>query len=157
MSEINSHIFNKATRSLILFAPEDNVEKGRQWASWLNETIIAKFQSDNESSNQTLDLNNKIKFYDFPSLAKELDTLESMIVICSPRLLKSKSPLVAIDSIKHNYSLEHILLVVIDGMPNASRNLELKQKGYKNIDECLPDTLSNDLKNQDKRMGKHLN
>jgi len=152
--------------AFISYSHKDNKEKGRQWATWLQQkietyeiptTLVGKKNDrgeyipariypvfrDEEELTAEADLSQAI--------IQALDSAHFLIVLCSPR--SAKSSYVA-DEIKYFKKLgysDQIVIVIIDGEPNVISDKAKLNRGFKYEDECFPNpfqTSYDDLNNR---------
>lgn len=131
----------------------DNVESGRQWATWLHQTIetyrvpselVGKINNrgepipervfpifrDEEALPADADLSN--------SIVRALEQSKFLIVLCSPRSRTSTFVADEIDYFKKLGRSNHIIAGIIDGEPNTSLDDGKIDAGFTKEDECFP-------------------
>ena len=134
----------------------DNVESGRQWATWLHQTIetyrvpselVGKINNrgepipervfpifrDEEALPADADLSN--------SIVRALEQSKFLIVLCSPRSRTSTFVADEIDYFKKLGRSNHIIAGIIDGEPNTSLDDGKIDAGFTKQDECFPEPL----------------
>ena len=156
--------------AFISYCHADNKEQGRQWATWLHQTI--------ETYEVPLDMVGKINsqgveipariypiFRDEEELPadanlggaiiKALDKTQLLILLCSPRSAKSTYVADEIDYFKKSQHSDKIIAVMIDGEPNASWDKGKQKDGFNDDDECFPLPLLFEYDDNGNRTNKH--
>ncbi len=150
MSENNSE---KNYYAFISYRHVDNVEKGRQWATWLHQAIETYTVPDDIAGEKN-DRGEIIPLRIYPifrdeeelsadanlgkSIIKALDDTKLLIVLCSPNAVASSYVADEIDYFKKQGHSDRIIAALIDGEPNASWDEKKLSIGFKKEDECFP-------------------
>lgn len=134
----------------------DNTESGRQWATWLHQSIetyqvpeelVGKINSrgeeiperifpvfrDEEALPADADLSNAI--------TRALDNTQFLVILCSPRARASTFVADEIRYFKQLGRSDRIIAAMIDGEPNASVDDGKLTSGFSTEDECFPEPL----------------
>ncbi|MDM7861259.1 TIR domain-containing protein [Alteromonas sp. ASW11-36] len=142
--------------AFISYRHADNIESGRQWATWLHQSIetyqvpedlVGKTNSrgetiperifpvfrDEEALPADADLSNVI--------TRALDNTNFLIVLCSPRARASTFVAEEIRYFKRLGRSDRIIAAMIDGEPNTSLDGGKIKLGFKAEDECFPEPL----------------
>ncbi len=134
----------------------DNKEPGRQWATWLhqmleNYEIPADLVGTTNSSGEVIPASLYPVFRDEEELPADADltrnirqALENstlLVVICSPRAVRSRFVGEEIRYFKELGKSDRILALMIDGEPNSSEDSAKQTAGLKADMECLPEPL----------------
>lgn len=139
--------------AFISYRHTDNVEQGRQWASWLHQAIET-YEVPQELVGQKNAFGETIAEQIYPVFRDEQelsadadlataikDALERsrvLIVLCSPNSCESKYVADEIEYFKRLGRSNRILAVIIDGEPNASWDERKQSHGFHAKEECFP-------------------
>lgn len=143
----------KKYKAFISYRHADNLQSGRQWASWLHHAL--------ETYEIPLDLVGKPNLKGEPipqrifpvfrdedalpadanlsnAITRALDDSDTLIVLCSPNATNSKYVCDEVDYFKKQGHSEHIIAAIIDGEPNSSVDDSKQNLGFSAKDECFP-------------------
>ncbi|WP_298861195.1 TIR domain-containing protein [uncultured Gimesia sp.] len=152
-SSYHAQNLKKEYLAFISYRHLDNQQYGRQWATWLHQSIesyevpedLVGFE--NELGFQIPETLYPI-FRDEDELPADADLAKSvisalerssyLIVICSPRSVTSEYVCAEIAYFKKIGRSDRILSVMIEGEPNASWDSGKHKAGFKPEQECLP-------------------
>src|SRR5207249_4517924 len=134
----------------------DNREQGRQWATWLHQVlegyeIPADLVGTKNSKGDSIPASLYPVFRDEEELPADadltrnirqaLENSELMVVLCSPRAVESRFVAEEIRYFKELGKADRILALMIDGEPNAAKDLAKQTAGLTAEMECLPEPL----------------
>ena len=142
--------------AFISYRHADNIEEGRQWATWLQQAIesyevpgdlvghlapngkliparIAPIFRDEEDLPVHHNLGSAIQ--------QALKISDTLIVVCSPQAVESQYVADEITFFKRQGGAERILALIIDGEPNVSLDAGKIKRGGSISDECFPSPL----------------
>jgi tetratricopeptide (TPR) repeat protein len=147
---------NKSYHAFISYRHADNVEQGRQWATWLHQAIET-YEVPKDLIGKNNDRGDEIAERIFPvfrdekdlpadadlgsAITKALDKTRILIVLCSPNARQSKYVSDEIDYFKKQGHSDRVLAVLIDGEPNTSWDDSKHSLGFSADDECFPTPL----------------
>ena len=140
-------------RAFISYRHADNKEDGRQWATWLHQSIENyDIPSDLVGTNNAR--GEEIPARIFPvfrdeeelpadadlggAITRALDATETLVVLCSPRAVQSTYVADEIDYFKRLGRSDRIIAAIIDGEPNTSWDKGKQDLGFSAADECFP-------------------
>ena len=140
--------------AFISYRHADNKQQGRQWATWLHQSIEtyevpADLVGKNNARGEKIPARIYPVFRDeeeLPansdlgsSIVGALDLTQILVVLCSPRAVASTYVADEIDYFKSNCNgSERIIAAMIDGEPNTSWDKGKLASGFKVSDECFP-------------------
>lgn len=150
---MSDNSLGKKYHAFISYRHADNVEQGRQWATWLHqaietyevpEDIIGKENDrgefippriypifrDEEELPADANLGN--------SIIGALDDTRILVVLCSPNAVASAYVANEIDYFKKQGHSDRIIAAMLDGEPNVSWDESKQKKGFVVEDECFP-------------------
>ena len=153
----------------ISYRHADNKEAGRQWATWLHQSIETYEVPDDlaGSKNERGDIIPERIFPVFRDeeelpadadlsspIYRALDDSRFLVVICSPRVVGSTYVSEEILYFKKIGGEDRVLAVMIEGEPNASRDAGKQAMGFRAEDECFPDALRHKIGADGTRLGE---
>jgi WD40 repeat protein len=134
----------------------DNKEQGRQWATWLHQTlegyeVPADLVGTKNSKGDLIPASLYPVFRDEEELPADadltrnirraLENSELLVVLCSPRAVESRFVADEIRYFKELGKADRVLALMVDGEPNASSDPAKAKLGIKPDAECLPEPL----------------
>jgi hypothetical protein len=144
----------------ISYRHADNIEAGRQWATWLHGEI-ERYAVPPELIGRVNERGDEIPARLFPVFRDEtdlpvdsdlsgeinnaLDNSRLLLVLCSPR--SAVSPYVAQEILhfKRRTGEDRVLAAIVDGEPNTSWDRTKDALGFQPEDECFPEPLRHRL------------
>ena len=149
--------------AFISYHHADNRGEGRRWAEWLHQALET-YEIPHDLVGTTNQRGEIVPESLFPvfrheedlsadgdrtaNIRKALEESAAVIVICSPRACKSRLINEEIRIFKELGRSDRILVLMIDGEPNASDNPE-KRKRFGKAKECLPLALRTGVPRED--------
>jgi len=150
---MSQNILEKKYHAFISYRHADNVEKGREWATWLHQAIETyEVPADIVGSKNKYGAIIPSRIYpifrdeeELPadanlgkSITTALDDTRLLVVLCSPNAVASTYVAEEIDYFKKKGHSDRIIAAMIDGEPNASWDKNKQENGFKESDECFP-------------------
>lgn len=139
--------------AFISYRHADNKLPGRQWATWLHQSIET-YEVPADLIGTKNERGELIPERIFPvfrdeeelpidanlgdAIQRALDGTNLLIVLCSPRAVESQYVADEIDYFKTLGRSNRILAAIIDGEPNTSLDSSKESLGFKSADECFP-------------------
>lgn len=149
----DSELENKKYQAFISYRHADNTEPGREWATWLHQSI-EKYVVPSELVGKPDGRGGKIPPRIFPvfrdeqalpanadlanSITGALDNTNMLIVLCSPNARASTYVADEIDYFKKLGHSDRIIAAMINGEPNTSWDTSKHKLGFSEQDECFP-------------------
>ena len=142
--------------AFISYRHADNLESGRQWATWLHQAIET-YEVPQELVGKVNERGDEIPARIFPVfrdeealpadsdlsnvITKALDNTRFLIVLCSPNARQSSFVADEIRYFKQLGKSDRIVAAIIDGEPNTSLDEGKRDQGFCKDDECFPEPL----------------
>ena len=142
--------------AFISYRHADNKVSGRQWATWLHQSI-ENYEIPKDLVGTQNDRGETIPEKIFPifrdeeelpidanldnAIQRALDNSYLLIVLCSPGARASKYVAEEIDYFKQHRNRHNVLAAIIDGEPNVSCDENKQESGFSIKDECFPKPL----------------
>lgn len=152
--------------AFISYRHADNKQQGRQWATWLHQSLEA-YEVPEELVGKVNDRGETIpaRIYpifrdeeELPAHADLATTLKSaladsslLLVLCSPRSAASTYVCEEIEHYKKLGNSGRIIAALIDGEPNTSWDTSKHKDGFTAEDECFPEPLQFEYNQQGER------
>ncbi len=138
----------------------DNKESGRQWATWLHQTIetyevpielVGTLNNRGEiipsrifpvfRDEEELPANSDLASH----IYRALENSKSMLVLCSPRATQSHYIAQELAYFKKLGKSDRIMALMIEGEPNARWDDTKQSNGFKAEQECFPEFLRHEV------------
>ncbi|MGA7326395.1 MAG: TIR domain-containing protein, partial [Rhodomicrobium sp.] len=153
----------------ISYRHADNKDVGRQWATWLHQTI-ENYEVPADLAGQVNGRGETIPQRIFPvfrdeeelpidadlssSIYRALDNSQCLLVICSPRAVDSTYVGREITYFKRLGKSGRIIAAMVDGEPNVSTDTAKQTAGFRPDQECFPAPLRHEVDAEGRLLGQ---